>query len=273
MRTPREKSDRYRGDMPPRIEWFGELENCAIITLDRPEKRNAVDMPTLLRLQEFIAETNERKCRVLILCGEGSAFCSGADLEGVELGEFTETLSAVLHGLVKLPGLTMALIDGPALGAGMQLAAACDLRAATASSVIGIPAVKLGLAVDSWTVERIGREAGWNAARRVLLTGEAMTAEELYGKFVHRIVDENRALDVARSWAGELSLLAPLSVRAHKLAIDAAFDATAVGDTKPTKGTTDDLVEQARLAAWASSDATEGRRAFREKRPPRFTGQ
>lgn len=273
MKAPLEKSDRYRGDMSPRIEWFGELENCVIISLDRPEKRNAVDMPALLRMQEYLAEAQQRSCRVLILRGEGSAFCSGADLEGVELGEFTETLSAVLRALVGFPGLTVALIDGPALGAGMQLAAACDLRAATAKSAIGIPAVKLGLAVDFWTVERIGQEAGWNVARRILLTGESIPAEELHGRFIHRIVGDDRALDDAREWVGGLSLLAPLSVRAHKLAINAAVDSSSIAETAVSGAMIHDLVEQARLAAWASSDALEGRRAFREKRPPHFTGE
>lgn len=269
MKACGEKSDRYRGDMSPRIEWFGESENCAIITLDRPEKRNAVDLATLQQMQEQIDEIERRKTRVLILCGAGPAFCSGADLDGVELGEFTDTLSSVLRGLVGLPGLTMALIDGPALGAGMQLAAACDLRAATAGSPIGIPAVKLGLAVDAWTVQRVGQEAGWNTARRILLTGEAISAQDLNGSFIHRIVTDERALDEARDWATQLSELAPLSVRAHKLAINAAIDRDFGSESDATSA----LIEKARLIAWASADAVEGRQAFREKRPPRFMGE
>jgi len=251
--------------MSPRIEWFGEFENCAMIILDRPEKRNAVDMATLIGLKQLLKEVQVRQVRVVVLAGAGPAFCSGADLDGVELGEFTETLSSVLQDISDLPCLTVALIDGPALGAGMQLAAACDLRAATAGSSIGIPAVKLGLAVDLWTIERIGREAGWNVARRILLTGEALLAEDLAGQFVHRIMSKDRSLDECRQWCEQLSSLAPLSVRAHKLAI-------ALASAGPGTERDEGLIENARLAAWASSDAAEGRRAFLEKRAPRFTG-
>jgi enoyl-CoA hydratase len=186
-------------------------------------------------------------------------------LDGVELGEFTETLASVLQEISNLTCLTVVLIDGPALGAGMQLAAACDLRAATAESPIGIPAVKLGLAVDLWTIERIGREAGWNVARRILLTGEALLAGDLAGQFVHRLMSKDQALDECRQWCEQLSSLAPLSVRAHKLAIARAM-------AGPGMGRDEGLIENARLAAWASSDAAEGRQAFREKRAPRFTG-
>ena len=256
--------------MSPRIEWFGESENCALITLDRAEKRNAVDLATLVAVRGFLDEIVLRGSRVVVLCGAGPAFCSGADLDGVELGEFTDNLSSVLRGIVDLPSLTIAAIDGPALGAGMQLAAACDLRAATAASPIGIPAVKLGLAVDAWTVERIGQQAGWNVAGRILLTGEAIPAQDLVGKFVHRIVDDGRALDEVREWAVALSALAPLSVRAHKLAI-----AYASGQQSGGQGATStfEQVDQARLRAWASEDAVEGRQAFREKRPPQFKGK
>ncbi len=258
--------------MSPRIEWFGESKSCVLVTLDRPEKRNAVDMATLQQLGRLLDDIKVQQARVLVLCGARPAFCSGADLDGVELGEFTDTLSQVLQALVDLPCLTIALIDGPALGAGMQLASACDLRVATPASPIGIPAVKLGLAVDSWTIRRLGQEAGWHVARRVLLTGEAIPARDLVGTFVHRLLDdEELPEDAARQWAEQLSALAPLSVRAHKLAI--ASVQAVEGSDIDGHGPSPNFVEEARLAAWSSADAVEGRQAFRERRPPRFIGQ
>ena len=251
--------------MSVRVDWSEDSGRCAVITLDRPDKRNAVDMTTLRSLLAAQAEVLERRCRVVLLRGEGAAFCSGADLDGVELGEFTDTLARVLQGFVDLPSLTLVLIDGPALGAGMQLAAACDLRLATAGSPIGVPAVKLGLAVDTWTVARIGREAGWGVARRILLTGAAVPAETLAGGFVHRLVEPGRAEDEALAWARDLCSVAPLSVAAHK----AAFAAVEAADAQVLLA----RAEEARLAAWASEDAAEGRRAFREKRPPQFGGR
>lgn len=241
------------------VEWLADA--CALVVLDRPDKRNAVDLTMLRALSAVIADVRRRECRVLVLIGSGSAFCSGADLEGVELGEFTDTLSSVLMDLAALPCLAMAAIEGPALGAGMQLAAACDLRMATAESSIGVPAVKLGLAVDAWTVERIGQEVGWGTARVVLLTGEALRADSLLGGFIHRLAPTGRIRHEALEWARHLADLAPLSVRAHKLAI-----------AHRGEGAIDE-VEAARLAAWASQDAVEGRQAFRERRRPRFFGR
>lgn len=239
------------------VERFGDDANCVVATLNRPDKRNAVDMAMLRSLRELCAEVDG--CRVLMVRGAEPAFCSGADLEGVELGEFTDTLAALLESLSNLSCLTLAAIDGPALGAGLQLASACDLRMASAESPIGVPAVKLGLAVDSWTVRRLGRELGWPTARRMLLTGEPVRADALLGGFVHRLAPAGRVRDEARLWAEQLATLAPLSIRAHKVALD--------DSAHPEQ------VERLRLAAWASEDAVEGRQAFRQRRSPRFTGR
>lgn len=238
------------------LEWFGSV--CKVV-IDRPEKRNAVDLATLLDLRQAQESASQGGARVLLLTGTPPAFCSGADLGGVELGEFTETLLAVLHGFGRLDCVTLAAIDGPALGAGSQLAASCDLRMATSLSKFGVPAANLGLAVDSWTVERIGREAGWSAARYMLLSAQPMLAQDLLGGFVHRL----GTVDEAMAWAQEMSKLAPLTIRAHKKALER------LGGMEISL----QEVEQARLAAWASEDAVEGRQAFLEKRPPKFTGQ
>lgn len=238
------------------------------VTIDRPETRNAVDLDTLQRIEAALTDLGD--ARVVVLSGAPPAFCSGADLAGVELGEFTETLLRVLKLFGSSPVITIAAVDGPALGAGTQLAAACDLRMATADSRFGVPAAKLGLAVDRWTVARVMIEAGGSVARRMLLTGESATASELASGFVHRL----GTVAEAHEWAASLSVLAPLTVRAHKLALeslmgagsstDATIDVTVAGAT--------DAVEEARLAAWNSRDAEEGRRAFKEKRPPHFLG-
>lgn len=220
------------------------------VTIDRPETRNAVDLETLRAIETIMNDLGD--ARVVVLSGAPPAFCSGADLTGVELGEFTDTLQRVLKSFGAAPVITMAAVDGPALGAGSQLAAACDLRMSTPESRFGVPAAKLGLAVDRWTVDRLVQEAGASVARRMLLTGESATGAELLGGFVHRL----GTVDEALAWAQSLCDLAPLTIRAHKLALEATVS--------------DDEIEAARLAAWASQDAEEGRRAFKEKRPPLF---
>jgi len=244
------------------LTWNGDV--CSI-RIDRPDKRNAVDLATLRELAVAQSEAAARRARVVVLSGAPPAFCSGADLGGVELGLFTDTLLAVLRGFGELQCITLAAVEGAALGAGSQLAAACDLRMASSDARFGVPAAKLGLAVDTWTVARLGREAGWSVARRMLLTGEAMAAGDLVGGFVHRLGTWSEAME----WAEELSALAPLTVKAHKLALESLFSSVADGREDPSIAE----VERARLTAWASSDAIEGRTAFKEKRAPRFGGE
>lgn len=235
-----------------KVEW---RDAVVVVTLDRPERRNAVDHAALTALLAAQHEARARDARVFVLRGTKPAFCAGADLTGVEQGEFTDTLLAVLRGFGEMPMITLAAVDGPALGAGMQLAVACDLRMATAPSQFGIPAAKLGLAVDTWTVHRLSQEVGPSVARGMLLAAQTWSAEHLSESgFVHRIGDPQHAI----TWAEELAQLAPLTIRAHKLALERA---------EP------DAVETARAAAWDSADADEGRRAFLEKRRPDFQGR
>ena len=233
-----------------------------VITLDRPSRRNAVDHKTLLDLldvQEEIQLNGPGRCRVVVLTGAPPAFSAGADLHGVEAGQFAIDLSSVLRGFGALPVPVIAAIDGPALGAGAQLVVAADLRVATAASVIGIPAAKLGLVVDHWTVRRLAAEFSPSVARAMLLAAETYTGEQLHVLGgVHRL----GTLEDAVEWGHEIVELAPLTIAGHKLALEHAAPEPPLVDH----------VEEARAAAWASEDAVEGRTAFLEKRSPDFTG-
>jgi enoyl-CoA hydratase len=235
----------------------------AVVTLDRPERRNAVDHSTLLELLDIQAAISARSpdaIRAVVLTGAPPAFSAGADLNGVEEGQFNVDLAAVLRGFGSLPVPVIAAIDGPALGAGAQLAIATDLRIATPSSVIGIPAAKLGLVVDHWTVRRLASEFSAPIARAMLLAAQTYTAEQLHATGgIHRL----GTLDDAVAWAHELSQLAPLTIAGHKLGLENSTPEPAA----------DAAFEAARSAAWASTDADEGRTAFLEKRRPRFTGR
>ncbi len=241
-----------------RVEWRDDIaDRVALVTLDRPERRNAVDRATLVALRA--AQRDLVDARVVVLTGAPPAFCAGADLTGVEEGEFARLLGEVLRGFTELDAIVIAAVDGPALGAGTQLVVAADLRVATPTSRFGIPAARLGLVVDHWTVERLTREVGWPVARAMLLAAETFDAERLHALgAVHRL----GGLDDALAWAGELARLAPLTVAGHKVALERSARPPAV----------DELVEAARARAWASADAAEGRAAFLEKRPARFTG-
>ncbi|MDQ3470287.1 MAG: enoyl-CoA hydratase-related protein [Actinomycetota bacterium] len=245
-----------------RVSWDedddGARTGVVVITLDRPERRNAVDHATLLALAA--AQQPAASARALVLTGARPAFCAGADLTGVEAGEFARALGVVLRGFTTLAIPTIAAIDGAALGAGAQLAVACDLRVATPLSRFGVPAAKLGLVVDHWTVRRFGQEFCWPIARAMLLAAETYDGEALHrAGAVHRLGTLANAVE----WARQLAVLAPLTIAGHKLALERLAPEPDV----------DDLVEAARLRAWASVDAAEGRRAFMEKRQPTFRGE
>lgn len=226
------------------------------ITLDRPERRNAVDHDTLLALLDAQRQVSE--ARVVVLTGSPPAFSAGADLSGVREDVFVRDLAAVLRGFVELSAPVIAAIDGPALGAGAQLVAVCDLRVATAGSVVGVPAARLGLVIDRWTIERVRREFGAALTRGMLLAADTYTGRRLHDAgVVHRL----GGFDEALAWAGDIATLAPLSIRAHKTALE-------------SDGSEADAArfETMRREAWASDDAREGREAFLEKRRPQFRG-
>ena len=223
--------------------------HVAVVTIDRPERRNAVDHATLDALVTALSGCGD-DVRALVLTGAAGHFCAGADLSGVEHGSFAEALQAVLDRLRLAPFVTIAAADGAALGAGTQLAVACDLRMATPQASFGIPAGRLGLAVDGWTVDRLVALAGAGPARAMLLAAEMLKGDE-----AHRLglVQRLGRLDDALAWADDVAALAPLTQRAHKALLEGWPDAPAAVE-----------------AAWASDDLREGLAAFREHRRPVF---
>jgi enoyl-CoA hydratase len=224
-----------------------------VMTLDRPERRNAVDLLTLEKMLAALTDIGD--ARAVVLTGTPPAFCAGADLTGIEEREFVDVLRAVLDALTSAPVATIAAVDGAALGAGTQLATACDLRVATPGSTFGIPAARLGLVVDLATVGRLVAEFGAPTARAILIAADQFDGARLHALGgVHRVGD----LDQAIAWAFQIARLAPLTVAAHKVAL--------------LPGDHGDAFDAAREVAWTSSDAVEGRTAFLDKRPPHFTG-
>ena len=226
--------------------------HVVIMTIDRVDRRNAVDHAALDSLAAALDGCGD-DVRAVVLTGAGGHFCAGADLQGVEDTSFTELLRSVLDRLRLAPFVTIAAADGAALGAGTQLAVACDLRVATPQASFGIPAGRLGLAVDRWTVDRLAGLAGGGPARAMLLAAEVIKGDE-----AHRLglVQRLGHLEDALAWADDVAALAPLTVRAHKAALE--------GDAGA-----DDAIAR----AWASADLQEGLAAFHDRRRPVFHGR
>ncbi|MEY2399389.1 MAG: enoyl-CoA hydratase [Actinomycetota bacterium] len=231
----------------------------ATITIDRPAKRNAIDLAACHAIADSVEQAVAAQARVIVVTGAGGHFCAGADLGGVEDEGFRTAIRRTLDSLRAAPVVTMAAIDGAALGAGVQLAAACDVRVATPHVRFGVPAAKLGLAVDHTTVQQVAMLIGGAQARAMLLACEEVDGQRAYDLgFVNRI----GTLADAHEWATKIAALAPLTIAAHKLALNRL---------EPNLDDTD--VIDAVATAWASADLQEGRAAFAEKRRPNFTGK
>jgi enoyl-CoA hydratase len=244
-----------------------------LVTLDRQPRRNAVNLEALDDLLRVLGELGDT--RVVVLTGAGDHFCSGADLTGVEDDRFRLQLAAVLRALRDLPIATVAAVHGAAMGAGTQLALACDLRVAAPDARFGIPAARLGLMVDQWTVQRVAMLCGQGPASALLLAADTISAADATSiGLVQRIGD----LDAALGWADEIAALAPLTIAGHKLALN-SLEPGPVGPGGPAGVGADPMradvaaVEAASARAWASEDLQEGLVAFREGRRPIFRGR
>jgi enoyl-CoA hydratase len=236
-----------------------------LVTLDRPERRNALDHEACEQLAEAVEAVGRDGARAIVLAGAGPHFCAGADLTGVEDSSFATALRRALTTLADAPQPVVAAVQGAALGAGTQLAIACDLRVATATSRFGIPAARLGLMVDHWTMQRLALSAGHSPARAMLLAAEELDGEAAHRLgLVHRLVGQDSdVVDHALSWAEELTKLAPLTIAGHKLGLN-ALERSLEDDAN---------VAEAFRRAWSSDDLVEGMAARAEGRPPDFQGR
>ena len=232
----------------------------ALVTIDRPERRNALNLAALEDLHSAVLAALDGGARAIVVAGAGGHFCAGADLTELEEVGFTERLAVVLEHLAAAPVLTVAAISGSCMGLGMQLAVACDVRVATDDARFAVPVAKLGLMVSHWTIDRVSRFFGEGAARQMVLTAEVLDAEDAWRLgFVQR----RGALDAAMAMAADAVALAPLSQAGSKI----GFDAHASSATEVAR------YEEAFAAAWASADLVEGRDAFTERRAARFEGR
>jgi enoyl-CoA hydratase len=236
-----------------------ERGRVLVLTLDRHERRNALNVAACEALAAAVDAADPSRFRSIVVTGAGSVFCAGADLDEVYGRQFRDALYGMLGAISDHPLPVVAAVNGPAIGAGTQLAIACDLRIATPAATFAVPTARNGLAVDGTTVRRLVALAGGGPARWLLLAAGTLTAEraERLG-LVDEIGDLDRALAVAADIAG----LAPLAVRYAKLALASVEDPAADPDQ----------LAIAFERCWTSSDLHEARQARAEQRPAEFTG-
>jgi enoyl-CoA hydratase len=237
-----------------------ERGRVALIRIDRHEQRNALDTEHCELLRDALGDVHAAGARAVVLTGEGSSFCAGADFGEVYSDGFRKALYEMLRRFTTSPMPILAAVNGPAIGAGTQLALAADLRMVSSAGSFAIPTAKLGLAVDPWTVRRLAVIAGGGAARRILIATESLSADEA---LACGLADDAGDLDAALDRAARIADLAPLTVAYNKQALNRLQEPEAADPAL------DSLFEE----VWRSADAAEGQAARRERRPPRFEGR
>lgn len=243
-------------------------DGVAVITIDRPDVRNAIDRPTADLIASALDRVDEDpEIRVAVLTGAGAIFSAGMDLKA-----FSRTKERPLggtrggFGIVERPPAKpiIAAVEGKALGGGFEIALACDLIVAAEDGWFGLPEVKRGLVAAAGGVLRLPRRLPRNLAMHMVLTGEPIDAAtaERFG-LVSQVVPSGTTVKVARELALTIAANAPLAVRAAKTIVEQSAD-WSMPEGFARQAIYTDPVR-------SSNDATEGALAFVEKRAPRWT--
>lgn len=243
--------------------------NVLVMTMHRPEARNAMDQATAQALAAALDELDARDdLRLGILTGAGGTFCSGMDLKGFLRGERPSVEGRGFGGLTERPPrkVLIAAVEGYALAGGFELVLSCDLIVASKAAKFGLPEVKRGLVASAGGLIRMPRRVPFHIAMEYALTGEMLGAEQAqaYG-LVNRLAEPGQALDEALKLAATVAANGPLAVATSKRIVSESADWSQA-----------EMFERQRPIAapvFVSADAREGSAAFAEKRAPNWTGR
>ncbi|MET8430434.1 crotonase/enoyl-CoA hydratase family protein [Nocardia sp. NPDC004860] len=241
----------------------------AVITINRPEARNAIDRDTAQGIADAIDQVDSRPdVAVAILTGAGGTFCAGMDLKAFVRGENPVIRGRGFGGITEKPPSKplIAAVEGWALAGGFELVLSADLVVASRESSFGIPEVKRGLVAAAGGLLRLPKTLPYQLAMEIALTGDPLTAETAHRHGVVNVLTEpGHALEGARRLAERIAANAPLAVRATKEIVGHAVGWNAQDSFRAQA----EAVKQ----VLTSQDAREGARAFAEKRPPVWQGR
>ncbi|MFH8616412.1 crotonase/enoyl-CoA hydratase family protein [Streptomyces sp. NPDC017979] len=244
-------------------------DGTTVITINRPDSRNAVDRAVAEGVAAALDELDRRDDQVVgVITGAGGTFCSGMDLKAFLRGERPVVEGRGLAGITEAPPRKpmIAAVEGYALAGGCEIVLACDLVVAARDARFGIPEVKRGLVAAGGGLLRLPRRIPHQIAMEIALTGDLLDAARAHDfGLVNRLAEPGAALDAALELARTIAANGPLAVRVTKQVIAEAA----------TWGADQEWVRMRELTGpvFTSEDAKEGPRAFAEKRAPRWTGR
>ena len=249
-----------------------EESSIGYITINRPDLRNALNLETLQEIEEALeAFRVNHDVRVIIFTGSGEkSFAAGADIRQLNVRTMIEALQPNMTGtyrkIEEYEKPTIAAINGFALGGGLELALACDIRVAADHAKIGLPEVGLGIMPGAGGTQRITRIIGKGKAMELILTGDLISAEEAerFG-LISKVVPKNILMDTAIQYAGKIASKGPLAVRLAKAAVNKGADIE--------METALYLEKLSQTILIGSEDKREGTEAFLDKRKPNFKGK
>jgi enoyl-CoA hydratase len=244
-------------------------DGVAVITINRPEARNAVNGAVARAIAAAVDEYDARAdVRVLVLTGAGGTFSAGMDLKGFLAGDAPIVDGRGFGGIVEQPPVkpVIAAVEGYALAGGFELALACDLIVASEEARFGLPEVRRGLVAGAGGLLRLPRRIPYHLAMEIALTGEHFPAARLHqAGLVSSLVPAGQALSAARALAGRVALGAPLALAASKRIITESAD----WPSTEAFGRQSEIIRP----VFSSADAMEGAVAFAEKRRPAWRGE
>lgn len=247
-----------------------------VVTVDNPRKRNALDYASLAEIEAACAAAASDEVRCLVFRGAGDrAFCSGFDIEAIPTGRQEGdrpdlAVERAMEAVEAVPCPTVAFLNGSAFGAGGELAVTCDLRVAREGISLGMPPARLGVVYPVGGLRRFLSLVGPARARELFFTGRPVeAARALAIGLVDEVVPADGAERQALALAAEIAANAPLAVRGMKRILRLLEAAQERGLTDAERAE----IAELRQRAFESRDTAEGRAAFLEKRPPRFTGE
>jgi len=241
----------------------------AVITINRPEARNAVNGDVARGIAAAVDEFDDAgDVRVIILTGAGGTFSAGMDLKGFLRGDSPVVAGRGFGGITQRPPAKpmIAAVEGYALAGGFELALSCDLIVASETAKFGLPEVRRGLAAAAGGLLRLPRRLPYHLAMEIVLTGEHFPADRLHqAGLVSRLVGAGQALAGARDLAAQVALGAPLALAASKRVVVESAD----------WHTSEAFARQGEVlgSVFTSADAIEGAAAFAEKRAPVWRGE